>query len=109
MVDVLICSNMNSYSFLPFRRGLVPAYFVAAVLLGMCRSALPFVPVVLLFLFFFFFVPISFFPCVQLCCSSFYLVSGILRSAYFVIPFRSSVVSSSRLMGYRLFGLCDVL
>ena len=86
----------------------MPAYFVPAVLLGMCRSALPFVPVVLLFLFFFF-EPISFFPSVQLCCSSFYLVSGILRSAYFVIPFRSSVVSSSRLMGYRLFGLCDVL
>ena len=43
---------------------LVPAYFVPAVLLGMCRSALPFVPVVLLFLFFFFFFArrISFFP-----------------------------------------------
>ena len=35
---------------------MVPAYFVPAVLLGMCRSALPFVPVVLLFLFFPFFL-----------------------------------------------------
>ena len=31
--------------------------------------------------------PISFFPSVQLCRSSFYLVSVILRSAYFVLPF----------------------
>ena len=65
----------------------MPAYFVPAVLLGIFRSSLPFVPVVLLFFFFFFFEPISFFPSVQLCRSSFYLVSVILRSAYFVLPF----------------------
>ena len=65
----------------------MPAYFVPAVLLGIFRSSLPFVPVVLLFLFFCFFEPISFFPSVQLCRSSFYFVSVILRSAYFVLPF----------------------
>ena len=68
---MLICSNMNSYLFLP----LVPAYFVPAVLLGMCRSALPFVPVVLLFLFFPFFL------------------------TYFVLPF-CSVMSFFFLLGF---------
>ena len=40
-------------SFRSVSPGLVPAYFVPAVLLGIFRSSLPFVPVVLLFLFFF--------------------------------------------------------